>query len=79
MANFDSLTTEELFKRVNISFRVRELRKLSGISADTLEVSCGINDNRMRVIDAGIKIPSLRELLLISLALGCKISDLIRE
>jgi hypothetical protein len=39
----------------------------------------GIGESRLGQIETGVRLPKLRELLLVSLVLGCKLKDLLRE
>ena len=55
------------------------MRKLSGITKEKLGELTGIDLRQLTSIENMNKIPNPKELLLISLALGCKIADLFRE
>ena len=57
--------------------RLRELRQKYGVTQEQLSAATGLTEGYISNMERGLKVPSLTTILRVSVALGCKVTDLV--
>ena len=57
--------------------RLRELRQKYGVTQQQLSIATGLTEGYISNMERGLKVPSLTTVLRLSVALGCKVTELV--
>ncbi|HEX8616835.1 MAG TPA: helix-turn-helix transcriptional regulator [Thermoanaerobaculia bacterium] len=57
--------------------RLRELRQKHGVTQEQLSIATGLTEGYISNMERGLKVPSLTTILRISVALRCKVTELV--
>ncbi|HEY0140219.1 MAG TPA: helix-turn-helix transcriptional regulator [Thermoanaerobaculia bacterium] len=57
--------------------RLRELRQKYGVTQEQLSIATGLTEGYISNMERGLKVPSLTTILRISVALNCKVTELV--
>ncbi|HYO77825.1 MAG TPA: helix-turn-helix transcriptional regulator [Thermoanaerobaculia bacterium] len=57
--------------------RLRELRQKHGVTQEQLSIATGLTEGYISNMERGLKVPSLTTILRISVALNCKVTELV--